>query len=125
MLLTAPFQTNHSAIREIAGVSISIRRVGASSQVETDHPSAIRALQRYGFVEAGSTPPSPADDLLAWAAEVVRRKVPDVLGEARATEDVERIQAILDAESLRDAPRSTITEALTRRIASLRQNTST
>lgn len=125
MLLTAPFQTNHSAIREIAGVSITIHRVDATSQVETDHPSVIRALQRYGFVEAGSTPPSPAADLRAWADEVVRRKVPDVLGESRATEDVDRIQAILDAEGRREAPRSTVTEALTRRIASLRQNTST
>lgn len=125
MLLTAPFQTNHSAIREIAGVAITIHRVGALSQVETDHQSAIRALQRYGFTESGTTPPSPADDLRAWADEVVRRKVPDVLGESRLTEDVDRIQAILDAEERREPPRSTITEALTRRIASLRQNTST
>lgn len=127
MRLVAPFNPVHLNLREIAGVGISIRREDALSVVETDHPNAIRALRRYGFAEPPPMPLDPAEERRAWAREVVTGTATAVREASRRTDDPERIEALLQAET--EGPnRSSVRELLSRRVRNLRdeqgQNTS-
>ena len=117
MRLVAPFRSNHTAIREVAGVHVTIRREGERSIVDVDHADAIAALRRFGFAPAAVS--ALFDKVVeANARTFVSGTVAEVVAKVAEVEDRALLDAMLDAEQSGRA-RTTAIAAIRKRLAGL------